>query len=200
MGRPIDWNLSIVIEMYSALQRLNASFFHGMTVLFFCAVACNITVWFDTYNGHYQLKELSLKSHDRPVKFLRYGPPNQILKADVAVMRFDLKVDLKPVWNWNVKQLFVFITAEYATPEHPLNQVILWDLIITEKENAVIDKQGALNKYSLFDHGHGLRDNEVTFYLNWYTVPVCGVLFSQRREANKIKLPSEYLNVANHHH
>ena len=72
-----------------------------------------------------------------------------------------MNADLRPVWNWNVKQLFVFITAEYTTEEHvgvymrlmshailttillqPLNQVILWDLIITEKENAIIDKQG----------------------------------------------------------
>merc|ERR1712134_252813 len=106
MGSP---RLIVRNAMYSALQRLNASFFHGMTVLFFCAVACNMTVWFDTFNGHYQLKELSLEAHDLPAKFLRYGPPNQILEADVAVMRFDLKVDLKPVWNWNVKHLFVFI-------------------------------------------------------------------------------------------
>ena len=98
--------------MYSALQRLNAAFFHGVTVLFFCAVACNITVWVDTFNGKYQLGDFSLEAHERPVKLcvttsipsnltyrsflprrsLRYGPPNQILEADVAVMRFDLKV------------------------------------------------------------------------------------------------------------
>ena len=49
---------------------------------------------------------------------LRYGPPQHTLEADVAVLRFDLDVDLRQVWNWNVKMLFVYITAEYATPEH----------------------------------------------------------------------------------
>ena len=52
----------------------------------------------------------------------------------------------------------------------------------------------ALNKYSLYDHGHGLRDRDVTLYLNWYTVPVSGILFGKRGEAGKMKLPSDYYN------
>ena len=54
--------------MYSVLQRLNASVFHGLTVLFFCAVACNVTVWFDTYQGLHVLKNVQLVAQDRPVK------------------------------------------------------------------------------------------------------------------------------------
>jgi len=73
-----------------------------------------------------------------------------------------------------------------------LNQVTIWDVIIQEKENALISKKGAMNKYSLFDHGYGLRDREVTFYLNWYTVPVSGILFGKRGEASRLKLPSDY--------
>merc|ERR1712086_37695 len=180
------------LAMHSALQRLNASFFHGVTVLFFCAVACNISVWKDIhFNGLYQLNDFSLEPH-RPVKFLRYGPPHHMLDADVAVLKFNLTVDFRDVWNWNVKQLFVYVTAEYETDEHPLNQVILWDHIVTEEENAMIDKEGAFNKYSLFDHGHGLRDREVDFYLNWYTVPVSGILFQERKKSSKLKLPSNY--------
>jgi len=179
--------------MYSALQRLNAAFFHGVTVLFFCAVACNINVWFDTYTvDKFALKEFTLKAHEEPVKFLRYGPPNHILDADVALLRFDLKVDLRQVWNWNVKQLFVYITVEYETDEHPVNQVTVWDHIVSEKENAFIVKQGALNKYSLMDHGHGLRNRDITFYLNWYVVPVSGALFVQRGEGDRLRLPSAY--------
>merc|ERR1712216_28780 len=185
----------VVEPMYSALQRLNASFFHGVTVLFFCAVACNISVLFDEHvSGKYQLKGVDLKVGERPVKFLQYDPPTHPLTADVALFRFDLKVDLCDVWHWNIKELFVFITAEYKTADHDLNQVIIWDHIITEKESALINKLSALNKYSLFDHGHGLRRNEITFYLNWYTIPVSGRLFSQRREGHKIQLPSNYYN------
>merc|ERR1712224_198750 len=148
----------VEVEMYSALQRLNAFFFHGVTVLFFCAVACNIHVLYETHvKGAYELTEYSIEPMDKPVKFLPYqiqtGHP---IEADVAVLRFNMTVDLRKVWNWNVKMLFVYVTVEYETDDHPLNQVIIWDHIVLEKENAIINKKEALNKYSLFDHGHGL--------------------------------------------
>ena len=55
--------------MYNALQRLNAAFFHGVTVLFFCAVACNIHVWSESYfKDAYALKDYSVEAHERPVK------------------------------------------------------------------------------------------------------------------------------------
>ena len=39
-------------------------------------------------------------------------------KFDVANFVFDLDADLSSVFNWNVKQLFVYITAEYATADN----------------------------------------------------------------------------------
>lgn len=38
---------------------------------------------------------------------------------------FDLQADLNPLFNWNAKQLFVFLTAEYETVDNKLNQVFL---------------------------------------------------------------------------
>ena len=40
-------------------------------------------------------------------------------------MNFDLEVDLNPVFNWNVKQLFVYLAAEYETKKNEMNQVSL---------------------------------------------------------------------------
>ena len=36
---------------------------------------------------------------------------------------FLLQADLNPLFNWNVKQLFLYLTAEYETPNNKLNQV-----------------------------------------------------------------------------
>ena len=36
------------------------------------------------------------------------------------------------MWNWNVKQLFVYVTAEYETKPNVLNQVVVWDTIISD--------------------------------------------------------------------
>ena len=37
-----------------------------------------------------------------------------------------MQADLNPLFNWNVKQLFLYLTAEYETPNNKLNQVLNW--------------------------------------------------------------------------
>ncbi len=44
-------------------------------------------------------------------------------KNDLGFLTFDLRADLAPLFNWNVKQLFLYLTAEYATPKNAVNQV-----------------------------------------------------------------------------
>ena len=44
-------------------------------------------------------------------------------KNDLGVLRFDLSADMSPVFNWNVKQLFVYLIAEYTSKKHEVNQV-----------------------------------------------------------------------------
>jgi signal peptidase complex subunit 3 len=55
---------------------------------------------------------------------------------DIASLRFDAKVDLSTLLkSYNVKQLFVYLTAEYvdeAAGEH--HTVTLWDDIITRAD------------------------------------------------------------------
>ena len=48
-------------------------------------------------------------------------------------MTFDLTADLRTVFNWNVKILFLFLTAEYESTTNAINQVVIWDKIITRK-------------------------------------------------------------------
>ena len=42
---------------------------------------------------------------------------------------FDLQANLNPLFNWNAKQLFVFLMAEYETVDNKLNQVIYLTII-----------------------------------------------------------------------
>ena len=39
-------------------------------------------------------------------------------KNDLGFLTFDLQADLTPLFNWNVKQLFLYLTAEYSTPSN----------------------------------------------------------------------------------
>ena len=50
---------------------------------------------------------------------------------DQAILSLQIDADLRSVFNWNVKQLFVYITAEYETEANTLNQVVVWDQIIS---------------------------------------------------------------------
>ena len=40
-----------------------------------------------------------------------------------CVSQITAQADLNPLFNWNVKQLFLYLTAEYQTPNNKLNQV-----------------------------------------------------------------------------
>lgn len=107
--------------------------------------------------------------------------------------------DLRPAFHWNLKQLFVFVVAEYESSTNvryvfalackchfkyihstciqwilstlqymtstatiplysqPLNQVIIWDKIITSKDAALIKETNEFVKYALIDQGQELR-------------------------------------------
>lgn len=39
-------------------------------------------------------------------------------KNDLGFFNFDLEADLAPLFNWNVKQLFLYLTAEYETKQN----------------------------------------------------------------------------------
>lgn len=41
-------------------------------------------------------------------------------------MRLDINADLEGLFNWNVKQLFINLTAELNLETTKFNQVVLW--------------------------------------------------------------------------
>jgi len=62
-------------------------------------------------------------------------------KSDVAMLNLNIQADMSPVFNWNVKQLFVYLVAEYSTMKNVVNQVVLWDKIIMREDSQVILEQ-----------------------------------------------------------
>lgn len=42
--------------------------------------------------------------------------------TDRLLLNIDVDADLAPAFNWNVKQLFAFVVAEYKTKTNPINQ------------------------------------------------------------------------------
>ncbi|CAM6127140.1 unnamed protein product [Calypogeia fissa] len=60
---------------------------------------------------------------------------------DEEKLTLNISGDLRSVFTWNTKQLFVFVVAEYKTPKNQINQVSLWDLIVERKEDALSSRR-----------------------------------------------------------
>ncbi|GAM36244.1 microsomal signal peptidase subunit [Talaromyces pinophilus] len=61
-------------------------------------------------------------------------------REEYARIEFDLDADFSPLFNWNTKQLFVYVLASYpaSSPagENPHNsEAIIWDMIIPAPES-----------------------------------------------------------------
>jgi hypothetical protein len=97
--------------------------------------------------------------------------------------RFRLGADFRPVWTWNTKQLFVFVTLDYNTPDgvrlncidgpgaklnflpddeiffgaQANHSVFVWDAIIQDKEKASFSIKKQIPDYFLVDLPDNLR-------------------------------------------
>lgn len=90
---------------------------------------------------------------------------------------FDLDADLSPLFNWNTKQVFVYLTAEYpGKSEGSSNKVTYWDKIVTSSKDAKISLRNAKSKYSVWDVEKSFRGRNATLRLEWNVQPWVGPL------------------------
>lgn len=90
---------------------------------------------------------------------------------------FDLDADLTPLFNWNTKQVFVYLTAEYpGKTDGAANKVTYWDKIITTPKDAKIAVKNARAKYSVWDVEKSFRGRNATLRLEWNVQPWIGPL------------------------
>ncbi|KAL2825985.1 microsomal signal peptidase subunit [Aspergillus cavernicola] len=122
--------------MYSTLNRAQAVFGFFTTVALVVAGFAALSVVLyptDTVTADVELKD---------VKVIK-GRPHyySTKKEEYAQMRFDLDADLSPLFNWNTKQLFVYVYASYSSANDntntniPNTQSIIWDKIIEAPES-----------------------------------------------------------------
>ncbi|OUM65325.1 hypothetical protein PIROE2DRAFT_7706 [Piromyces sp. E2] len=60
----------------------------------------------------------SNKKETTMIRLYRYHYPYSYPpKGDIALIDFDINADLTSVFNWNVKELFVYLVYEFQTPK-----------------------------------------------------------------------------------
>ncbi|KAJ5318011.1 hypothetical protein PENANT_c004G00326 [Penicillium antarcticum] len=116
--------------MHSSLNRVQSVFgFFTTVALVVSALAAVSVVLFpaDTTTAAVELKNVQVVK-GRPHYY-------STKREEYAQLRFDLDADLSPLFNWNTKQLFVYVYASYSSSETPNSPVrnseaIIWDTII----------------------------------------------------------------------
>jgi Signal peptidase subunit len=116
-------------------------------------------------------------------------------RCDQATLRFDLDADLRPLWSWNVNHMYVSVVAGYVSGSHVRNEIVVWDYIVSGREEAVLKLQRQMNKYSLKDHGYGLKGAEVDLSFRYSIMPHMGVLMYGEQAGQTFTLPAEYLGA-----
>lgn len=177
--------------MHTFMSRANAVCAFSLTTLAGLTFLCFASTFFNEYSepADIEVRNVHLKN------VREYIVSRE--KNDLGSLRFDLAADLRPMFNWNVKQLFVYLLAQYETKSNKLNQVVLWDRIIRRGDNAVINVKHEHPKYYFWDDGNGLLGNDnVTLSLNWNVIPNAGILpLWPSTNTHKLVFPSEYSTV-----
>ncbi|EDP51171.1 hypothetical protein KXV98_006607 [Aspergillus fumigatus] len=121
--------------MHSSLSRAQGVFGFFTTVALFVAGVAALSVLL--YPAHDAKAEVALKN----VQVIK-GRPNyySTKKEEYAQIRFDLNADLSSLFNWNTKQIFVYVYASYSSSDKkssliPNSESIIWDTIISAPES-----------------------------------------------------------------
>ncbi|KAK6745780.1 hypothetical protein RB195_012100 [Necator americanus] len=150
--------------------------------------ACFATTAFVDYSANVEI----IVNNPRVRSIADYSSSSE--KSDLGMLDFSISGDFSKTFNWNVKQLFVYLVAEYETPENPMNQVVLWDKIVLRSERVVLDERRLQSKYYFLDDGtHLLNHPNVTLVLRYNVVPNAGYLRLGQAEGQAIvKFPATY--------
>lgn len=103
--------------MHTVLTRGNAILAYTLSVLACLTFCCFISTVFLDYRTNVKINAVKTLVKNVP----NYGNNKEL--NDLGFITFDLQTDLSGLFNWNVKQLFLYLTAEYKTDNNELNQV-----------------------------------------------------------------------------
>eukprot|EP00128_Syssomonas_multiformis_P008964 Colp12_sorted_trinity150504_noHs@18887 len=158
--------------MNTFLSRANGLTAYTMTWLAALAFICFLTTFLE--HPHPEADVTFTSVHLQPIR----EHPQNPTATDYAFLKFDMYADVSSLFNWNVQMLFLYVTAEYETRQHKVNQVVLWDrIVMRERSNHIISVKDMKTKYDFFDATYGgLKGNNVTLSLHYNVIPLAGLL------------------------
>lgn len=168
--------------MFNLVTRFQAIANQALTSSIILSALVIITTLIQLYTSNVWSLDTTAISNIKPSVLLKhsfnYGSVNRKPKENSKI-QFDLETDLTPLFNWNTKQIFIYLTAEYpGKSDDSSNKITYWDKIITDKKDAVLSLKNQRSKYSVWDVEKSFRGREATVKLGWNIQPHIGPLIS----------------------
>ena len=115
-----------------------------------------------------------------------------------AVLDVGVKADLRNQFTWNTKQLYVYVMAEFASPDNPHNEMIVWNKIIRNQKfsKLSISKLPRMYPFVMADQDSSLRGSKVNITVAWNVMPYVGRLYTRSKTSSGHVMPVEYTQVA----
>ncbi|KAK9323580.1 signal peptidase 22kDa subunit [Lipomyces orientalis] len=174
--------------MFSTFQRIQQYCGFVTTVAVLLAAAISIA---SLIEDHYFINTPSASINMQSID-VRFGKPQigyNYKRQEYALMKFDLEADLRPLFTWNTKQVFVYLAATYPGKPYA-NKVVVWDAIIQDKEEALISLHDATADYAIYDVTGKFNGRNATLSLEWNVQPYVGLLlWNKGAEREKFVFP-----------
>lgn len=178
--------------MHTFWSRLSAITAFSVSTL---ALLTLLLVLSTSYKSYDKLAKLEMKTVRSIVKKLSdYNMPDA-RENDLGLIRFNLDADFEDCFDWNVKQLFIYLTANYETADNKLNQIVLWDYILHRGDGGKLSLVDQPPEYYMWDDGNGFRGNHnVTLTLSMNIIPNAGLLQNARSPITHVfSFPDAYV-------
>ncbi|KAG6478674.1 hypothetical protein ZIOFF_062118 [Zingiber officinale] len=137
--------------MHSFGYRANAVVTFAVTIL---AVTCAMVSLSDNFNSPSPTADVKVLN----INWFQKQPNGN----DEVSLTLNISADLSSLFTWNTKQVFVFVAAEYETPQNALNQ------------------------------GNNLRGKDYNMTLHWHIMPKTGKMFADKIVMTGYYLPQDY--------
>jgi len=160
--------------MHTFLSRLNALFAFSLSIVALLTLMFALSTSYKSYD---KLAKIDIKTVRSLVRRMPdYNMPNA-KENDLGMVQFNMDADFEDCFDWNVKQLFIYLTANYKTADNVLNQIVLWDYILNRGENGQLRLRNQNPEYYMWDDGFGLKgNNNITLTLSMNIIPNAGFL------------------------
>ncbi|KAF3926665.1 hypothetical protein ABW21_db0201700 [Orbilia brochopaga] len=199
--------------MHSSLVRLQQVFGLLTTVSFVLATAIALTSYMYPMNPTASLtvNDVAVYGISLSAEHAAHHTTNSAIRRrsggyystrvnEYANIKFDLDADFDSLYNWNTKQIFVWISASYGGDRYPANEAVIWDKIIdASAPSKKLTYKNIKAKYNIHDITGDYSHRNATLKLSWNVQPHVGVLMwgvAGGSETKSFIFPSEKARAA----